>query len=224
MRVPIISTLVSLAGAPSTRARSFKQFAMGPGDIEPLTKEVLTLRVAAYEGRLQQLMDSMGIPGEASLSDSAVLKRLQREARDTALSILNTHNDDLRSLINRQPKKLTQREISNLARAWEAERAGWKGKQIALTEGMRGRNQADQDVMKRNGLSPQKRVTPRESGEAKCADLVAQGWKRETDWHVSLPLHPSCIHGWEYRQPLSELVKGKERLWLGDWVDVSAGT
>lgn len=216
------TNVVRLLGRPSRDKRVFGRYALAEADIPKLAREVLSLRVAAYEQRLGELQRTMGVKGAPPrLSDDRILKALNRESRDTALGIIRTHNDDLRAFIKAQPSTLSQRDLASSVRTWEADRAEWKGKQIALNEGMLGRNRADADVMGKNKLTVRQRVSPKESSEAICAGFVSRGWMRPSDVHFSLPAHVGCIHGWEYDKRLEEAVKGKEQVWLGDWTKIT---
>lgn len=214
-------SVLRLASDSTTRKRVFTRFAYDRSDVDTIAHEVAVLRTASYEGRLQQIRDAAGIPGEASLTDTKVLQRITRESRDVAQGILQSHNDDLRAYLATLPKGQSQKELAAAVKQWQSDRAQWKAKQIAATEGMTARVQADRDVGERNNLAVRVRVTPRESSEPKCADLVARGWMRREDATFDLPLHPACRHSFEYDTRLSAALKGRKTVWIGDTVEVA---
>jgi hypothetical protein len=211
---------ITLASDATARKRVLARFLWDQQRADALAKEIATLRTTAYEGRLAELMQAMGVPGEAHLYDPAVLKRVIADSRGSAASVLHTHNADLRQFVAAQPRGLSQRDLASRVKAWEAERADWKHRQIVDTEGQSARNQADDDVLRENGISSQRRAVPSSASEPLCAALVARGWMNATD-SPELPLHPGCKHGWEYRRDLSKAVAGKPRIWAGQWIERS---
>jgi hypothetical protein len=215
-------TVKLVTSAIEKRRRVFRRYALGQDDVEKLAKEIATLRVAAYEGRLQNIIDGIGLNQEAHLYEPAILRRIARESRDVALGVINTANTSLRNFINNQPVGTTQRQMAAMTRQWQADRQQWKARQIAQNEGLIGRHQADADVLKRNGLTPQVKVVPSVSAEKLCADAIARGWMRPSDVGFSLPLHVNCIHSFAYRQSFEDMVKGKDKLWLGEDVSIKA--
>lgn len=208
---------VALAGGVN-RTAVFERLAFDVDDIARLTREVGTLYVAAYEGRLQQLADSARRGGEVSLTDADVLRRLNRDARDVAVGVVRSHNTDLRRWIEAQPAR-SQRALEADARAWVAARGEERSRTIVITEGMRARNDALTDVLGKNGLDPEARWTPQGAGEPKCAAEAGIGWRRLSAITVRPPLHPRCVHSLELREPARRLFGSRQRLWLGDWLD-----
>lgn len=212
---------IMLASGATIRRRIFGRFALGQDSIDALTQEIAELRVAAYEGRLTQIADAMGLDVEPSLTDSDVLNTLHQDARGSALSVIHTHNDDLRAFLAQQPKGLSQADLAARVRQWEADRQAWKSQQIVVTEGYGAANAADGDVLSRNRLQIERRLTPSQAEEELCARLVQRGWMKPSEIDFDLPVHPHCQHRWSYRQPLDTAVAGKSRVWLGDWHHMS---
>lgn len=212
-------TIAELASEATIRKRVFASNAIGEHEIDRMAREISVLRVASYEGRLQQLADSMGLDAEPSLRDTQALKRITTASRDSAISILNTHNDDLRAFLAAQPRGATQAELSTAVKTWKRDRAVWKSAQIVRTEGMAGRDDADRDVITKNSFRVQKRLTPGRGCTAFCTEQIARGWQDEADWNITLPIHPNCVHGWEYKQSFKSLAGARDRVWVGDWVE-----
>lgn len=213
--------LIRLASASTRRKRIFSRFAMDEKAQSAMQREVATTYVASYEARLRQLARTMGSSARVRLTDPEVLKRVNTETRDAALGILHTYNDELRNVVKNLPAGMSQKEMTAAVSKWQADRAVWKGKQIAKTTASLGRNDADRDVIEKNAIAIEQRVTPSQSAEPKCAALVARGWIKSDQVDFTLPLHPNCVHGWEYRRPLKNAIKGRTQLWIGDKVRVN---
>lgn len=207
-----------LASEATVRRRVFARFALGPEDIDRLAREVAILRVASYEGRLQQLADAAGHKGEVQLADPAVLRRIARESRDVAAGMVSNHNDDLRAWLTRQERGQSQRALGGAARQWAQNRAIQHGKTAAYNEGMWGRNQAVRDVLDRNAVRVRVRAEPRSAAEPVCAGIVAGGWY-EHRAAPALPAHPRCRHSWATDTRLVNVLGGRDRVWLGDWLE-----
>lgn len=215
------SLSIALASVATTRKRVYERYAMDTSDIDRIAKDVAAIRTAAYEQRLRQLGKEMSIAAKPELTDKAVLKRIVRESRDSAASIVTTHNRQLAVVVKKQSKDATQRELGASVREWEAKRAPWKSKQIAMNEGMAARNQADADIISKNGWSKQLkvRVAPQKAQEPQCQALIGAGWMEWNDVFFTLPLHSGCPHGFEYQQHFGTLASAKresgEEIWLG---------
>lgn len=210
-------SLIALASNATTRKRVFQRFALGPDRIDGLAHEIAVLRIAAYEGRLAQLANAMGLNVQPSLYESNVLGKLQQDARDTAFGVIHTHNDDLRAFLAQQPRGLAQSELARRVQSWEGQRQDWKSQQIAVNEGYTAANQADRDVIKRNKIQTRMRVEPNEAKEPNCQELIDRGWMRESDVDFDLPLHIGCQHAFSYQESLADAVSDKDQVWLGDW-------
>lgn len=202
------------------RRRLLQQLRMKDTQVEALTKEIATLRVAAYEGRLQQVADDLGLDVEPSLTDDRVLRRIARESQAQAKRIAQTYHDALYGKLSDLPKGISQREAGARLRAWRDDRAESKAKTIARVEGMIARGQADQDIISKNQITGIKvRVTPKTAAEARCARLIGRGWINQAT-APDLPLHVGCIHGYEYDSRFTDKMEAKTKVWLGDLVDM----
>jgi hypothetical protein len=206
------------ASAATIRRRVYARYALDRVDIDAIAKEVAALRVVAYEDRLRELARSAGIQAAPKLTDTQVLKRISRESRDVAAGIVRTHNEHLRGFVQAQERGLSQRELAGRVRGMLDERAAWKRRDIAHTESMAGRNAAAVDVLRMNGARVRVRAEPRSSDEPQCAAIVARGWYELAD-APALPLHPNCVHSWALDTRFAAVVKQRERLWLGDWLE-----
>lgn len=217
---PSAPILLAAAGGRQAQERVFTRFALGAADIDKVAREVGAHRVVAYEQRLGEFGQAIGYRRRRPvLSDTGILQRIAKDARGSAAGIVRTYNSDLRAFVNRQPKSLSQRDLTARVRDWKASRDRWKATQIALTEGQAGRAQAFDDFMTKNNLSPQRRARPAGAAEARCAAVVALGWMTaERAAGYALPLHPNCIHDWESREDPKALVGDRSRLWLGDMI------
>ena len=209
--------LIATLATPAGRQRVFSRFALGVEDVSRLTEEIAVLRTAAYEQRLNEIARSVRLGRQVTITDTAVLRQIAMDATDSAASVLHTHNTDLRKFLNTLPPRLSEKKLTEEVRAWSLARGDWKSDEIARTEGLSARNLADKDVIRNNALDPMKRISPRRAGETKCAALAAEGWKRESEWGVSLPLHQNCVHGWEYKESFGRMLAGRDDVWIGDW-------
>lgn len=216
-----MTATVALASAATIHRRVFERYALGEADVERIGREVAVLRTAAYEGRLQQLADAFGVPAERAIGigEPDVLRGITRNSRDSAMGIVRTHNNDLRRFLSAQPRALSQRDLVARVHEWEGERATWKARQIATTEGMDARGLADRDVLSRNNFAARVRATPARAAEARCQDLIGRGWINAAD-APALPLHVGCVHGYEYDRRLATEAARRRSLWLGDWMEV----
>lgn len=207
------------ASEATIRRRVFGRFALGPGDVDRLAHEIATLRVASYEGRLQQFARSARVSGEVQLADPAVLRRIARESRDVAMGMISTHNDELRAWLASQPRGQSQRDLGAAARTYMQRRTAVHSREAAYNEGMTGRNQAAVDVLRMNEARVRVRAEPRTAGEKLCQEIVSHGWYELGD-APTLPQHPHCKHSWAHSSQFAAVAKSRPRLWLGDWINM----
>lgn len=207
--------------------RVFDLLALGKRALAAMVKFITSVRVLAYEERLAEIAARLGLAGARRLTDTTVLRRIERESRDVAAGIIRTHNDDLRAWLARQPRRredgtaVTQQELVTAAKAWLAARADARTRRITRTEGMAGRNAAALDVLRMNEAKVRVRAEPRSSGEPRCAAIVAHGWYEVAD-APRLPAHPNCVHAWAYDTSLTTALEQRDRIWLGEWRDNTA--
>lgn len=208
--------VVSLASEATIRKRVAQRFTMHSERVAALAREIGTIRVRAYDARLGELSRQLGGPTGVLLTEPVVLDHLATEARRVAAGIAQTHNADLARFLGQQERGLSQRELAARTRDWHQARAHWKTTQVARTESIAGRVQADADVRSRNAIVARQRATPRSAQCPLCKALVAAGWLPASDT-VALPLHPACVHSWEQGDEAAQQVQGHARLWLGSW-------
>jgi hypothetical protein len=216
-----LSSTISLASGATIRKRVFGRFALDSGDIADLGHTILTLRVAAYEGRLNDFAAMFGLPANVTLTDSAILNAQLADARGVAAGVVHTHNQDLRSFLAQQPRTLSQAQLAAAVKDWESARKDWKGQQIALTEAMTARSQATKDVLSKNGITKgqRARVIPQDAQEEKCQELIDMGWvsiEEASGW--DLPVHVGCCLEGTYVKPIGTLQAVSRVPWSGSAV------
>lgn len=198
------------------------RFALDATDRAALAHEILVAKTTAYIGRLAEIQRSVGVKQTMRLSDIAPMKQFAKDAKKSAVSIVETYANDLQSYVDGLDDGMTVVQAQASVRAWTKQRQTWKAAQIATVESLQARNQADQDVIEKNGISNivTARLYPLLAEEERCSEIIGRGWMTYNDIDFSIPVHPGCQHGLEYEKPFATMLDGKPQVWIGDTFDV----
>lgn len=180
-------------------------------DLAGLSDDLTRLGLQQYVQRLSELGQRINLrPGNI---DAAIAEKLARQAGQSAASIVETHNRDLRAFVEKLDPNV---DAAAAVREWEANRADWKSKQVAYNEAMTARNAADGDFRSENDLQVRMRVVPEDAVCAVCQEYVAMGFVSadEADG-IDIPAHINCQHGWAYAEGLADALDTLQEVWLG---------
>lgn len=173
----------------------------------------------AYEDELTRQAAAVGCPGRVGrLREGQELTELKQVATMHAQSIVRTHNYDLAKIIVElriNNPRGNRFYYSKYVREWEATRATWKDKQIALMTVQTGRQRGREAFILNNPVTGKAYFEPRQAAEAECQALVAGSpWSIEKVYSAPTPIHFNCIHSW--RVKYSRIPKDEcALLWMG---------
>lgn len=218
-------SVVALASVADVRGKVLAQFRYSPAQVNALADQLASLNTLGYADRMADIARSarIGVTVTPDRLADSTFARLTHVARTTAQGVAATHDADLRAFVSRQlqaDSTLSQADLSRLVRQWENDRAEYKPEQIARTQGMWARHEADRDVISRNGLTTRVRIVGQAPQDGPCLANLARGWMSADDAaSIPLPTHPACQCRLSTEQSYRTALAGQERVWLGDWID-----
>lgn len=194
-----------------SRAKAFK---LNRKDSKEIEDQVLDLKKKSYLQAINDQLRALGFATISKITDTKVLKQLQKEASQTAKGIFDT----LKQNISDQTKKLDPNEMKQ----WLIDHGDWKGKQITATESNKSYTDGQAAFLQNNGIGEDASymVEPDNCVCDACKSLVAgspyQG-QEGMDILARLPLHPNCVHEVriEYGDSVQGLELDPESIWNG---------
>jgi len=165
-------------------------------------------------------------PGRVRLEESEELTYLRRRADESASLIVDTYNKNLRSAVEKIVVEYAAAHEGSLAgmnrnvlayrvRQWEADRAVWKDKQIAVTEATFAAHRTVTQFLLLNAIEARIFIVPVASVCDICAEYVRNSpYTPSQAANIILPAHPSCPHTESIIYDRST-IPGCENLWRG---------
>jgi len=165
-------------------------------------------------------------PGRVRLEESEELTYLRRRADESASLIVDTYNKNLRSAVEKIVVEYAASHEGSLAglnrnvlayrvRQWEADRAVWKDKQIAVTEATFAAHRTVTQFLLLNAIEARVYVRPVAAVCADCEQMVRNSpYTPAQAANLILPRHPGCPHIEDVIYDRST-IPGCENLWRG---------
>jgi len=188
-------------------------------DEQYYTTTIFKAMRAAYEDELTRQAAAIGCPGRVGrLREGEELSELKRLATEHAQSIVRTFNYDLARMIiaiRIENPRANRVYYAKRLREWQATRAGWKDKQIALMTVQTGRQRGREAFLLNNPVTGKAYFEPKEAAEEECQALVkGSPWPIEKVYATPVPVHFNCPHFWVIKY--SRIPKDEcALLWMG---------
>lgn len=171
-----------------------------------------------YEAELTRQASTIGCTRQGLLNEGAELSTLKQYANESAASIVRTYNFDLAhaiQVIRANNPRANRNTYAKALQTWDARRASWKDKQIALMTVSTSTQAAKSAFIANNIVEGQAYLRPKTAAEPVCAGIVAGNpYPLETINNVSMPVHVNCIHTWEIEYKKIHKSECAD-LWLG---------
>lgn len=172
----------------------------------------------SYENELTRNAAALGCNRVGRLREGQELTDLKRMAIDHAASIVRTYNLDLSraiAAIRQENPRANRYYYATRLEQWDANRKGWKDKQVMLMTVQFASQAAREDFLRNNPVTGKVYVQPKTAAEPECQALI-DGEPYDTDivFRTPLPLHFNCVHS--YVTKYDRIPKsGCEDLWMG---------
>lgn len=182
-----------------------------------LAREIYAQREAAWIDEMRQQAAQVGVRARIPSPRGEYADLMRRESITDAHSIRNTFNRDLEREIERlytaNPRGNRYYYMRGIER-WQAERAQWKQRQIALVNDKTARHWAQQAFVEENLITGTYRFIGPAPVCDDCAAQFAAGVVTQdyVDQNPT-PLHPNCPHGWKLSGAQVGVPIGQ--LWVG---------
>ena len=197
-----------------------------PEDIAQLEAALFEQLRLSWLEQMRALAIQHGVSNPTPVLRSPELEALQAKAREDALGIAETYDNDLRrqveAIANREPNA-TRADYIDVLSSWGRARSGYKATQIAIATIMWCAYYGIQQFISRNNLQAQLfRAVGATPVCEDCRWIVAQGIVNYNfTKEFPLPFHPNCTHEYVFVNA-TDLSANGNLIWLGDYVQIRA--